>query len=217
MSSLKEVGDNTFNAEVIQSTQLTLVDFWAPWCGPCRMLTPLMEKLAAEYQGKMKLVKLNTDDNPETAGKYSISAIPTIIFFKNGQVVSQIVGAKSLSELQKLVDAEKSDLFDVLEYISFNIQPMTREGRATQAKPRILDGLSLKHREFLEFVLFKYIDTGFEELDQSRLPNLIDLKYHSITDAAEALGGVDEIRSLFFDFQKHLYERSDVILLNLNS
>jgi len=104
MSSIKEIADDTFNAEVIQSTQLTLVDFWAPWCGPCRMLTPLMEKLAAEYQGKMKLVKLNTDDNPETAGKYSISAIPTIIFFKNGQVVSQIVGAKSLSELQKLVD-----------------------------------------------------------------------------------------------------------------
>jgi type I restriction enzyme R subunit len=118
-------------------------------------------------------------------------------------------GHSELAELQKLVDAEKSDLFDVLEYIAFNIQPMTREGRATQAKPRILDGLSLKHREFLEFVLFKYIDTGFEELDQSRLPNLIDLKYHSMTDAAEALGGVDEIRNLFFNFQKHLYERLD--------
>jgi len=126
-------------------------------------------------------------------------------------------GHSELAELQKLVDAEKSDLFDVLEYISFNIQPMTREGRAAQAKPRILDGLNLKHREFLEFVLFKYIDTGFEELDQSRLPNLIELKYQSMTDAAEALGGVDEIRNLFFGFQKHLYERSDVILLNLNS
>ena len=69
--------------------------------------------------------------------------------------------------------------------------------------------MNLKHREFLEFVLFKYIDTGFEELDQSRLPNLIELKYQSMTDAAEALGGVDEIRSLFFGFQKHLYERLD--------
>ena len=114
-----------------------------------------------------------------------------------------------LAELQKLVDAEKSDLFDVLEYISFNFQPMTREGRAIQAKPRILDGLSLEHKEFLKFVLFKYIDTGFEELDQSRLPNLIDLKYHSMTDAAETLGGVDEIINLFFGFQKHLYERLD--------
>jgi len=118
-------------------------------------------------------------------------------------------GQSELGELQKLVDAEKSDLFDVLEYISFNIQPMTREIRVLQAKPRILDGLSLEHREFLEFVLFKYIDTGFEELDQSRLPNLIELKYHSMTDAAESLGGVDEIRKLFFNFQQHLYERPD--------
>jgi type I restriction enzyme R subunit len=118
-------------------------------------------------------------------------------------------GQSELGELQKLVDAEKSDLFDVLEYISFNIQPMTREIRVLQAKPRILDGLSLEHRDFLEFVLFKYIDTGFEELDQSRLPNLIELKYHSMTDAAESLGGVDEIRKLFFNFQQHLYERPD--------
>lgn len=86
---------------------------------------------------------------------------------------------------------------------------MSREIRVSQAKPRILGGLSLEHKEFLEFVLFKYIDTGFEELDQSRLPNLIELKYHSMTDGAEALGGVDEIRNLFFNFQQHLYERLD--------
>lgn len=116
-------------------------------------------------------------------------------------------GQSELAELQRLVDAEKSDLFDVLEYIAFNIQPMTRDRRVSQAKPRILDGLSLEHKEFLEFVLFKYIDTGFEELGESRLPNLIHLKYHSMTDAAEALGGVDEIRNLFFNFQQHLYER----------
>jgi type I restriction enzyme, R subunit len=115
-------------------------------------------------------------------------------------------GHSELAELQKLVDAENSDLFDVLEYIAFNIQPMTRDTRVIQAKPRILDGLSPEHREFLEFVLFKYIDTGFEELDQSRLPNLIELKYHSMTDAAEALGGVEEIRNLFFTFQQHLYQ-----------
>ncbi|MFA5170580.1 MAG: type I restriction-modification enzyme R subunit C-terminal domain-containing protein [Sulfuriferula sp.] len=87
-----------------------------------------------------------------------------------------------------------------------------REIRVTQAKPVILDGLSLAHREFLEFVLFKYIDTGFEELDQSRLPNLIELKYHSMTDAAEALGGVDEIRNLFFNFQKQLYENQGNVI-----
>jgi type I restriction enzyme R subunit len=121
-------------------------------------------------------------------------------------------GHSELAELQKLVDAENSDLFDVLEYIAFNIQPMTRDTRVSQAKPSILDGLSLAHREFLEFVLFKYIDTGFEELDQSRLPNLIELKYHSMTDAAEALGGVDEIRNLFFNFQRHLYQSSSTNL-----
>ena len=115
-------------------------------------------------------------------------------------------GHGELTELQKLVDAEKSDLFDVLEFISFNIKPKSREWRAEMAKPKILEGLSLKHREFLEFVLFKYVDTGFEELDQSRLPNLIELKYHSLADAAEALGGVDEIRNLFMGFQKHLYD-----------
>ena len=119
-------------------------------------------------------------------------------------------GHSELAELQKLIDAEKSDLFDVLEYVAFNIQPMTRDRRAFEAKPRIIDGLSLEHKEFLEFVLFKYVDTGFEELDQSRLPNLIELKYHTLTDAAEALGSVDEIRNLFFGFQKHLYERADV-------
>lgn len=115
-------------------------------------------------------------------------------------------GYAELGELQKLVDAEHSDLFDVLEYISFNVQPVSREVRVSQTRPRILDGLSLEHRAFLEFVLFKYIDTGFEELDQSRLPKLIELKYSSMTDAADALGGVDAIRSLFFNFQKQLYE-----------
>ena len=115
-------------------------------------------------------------------------------------------GHAELAELQKLVDAEKSDLFDVLEYISFYIQPITREARVTQAKPHILAGLRQEQRDFLEFVLFKYIDSGVEELDQSRLPNLIELKYHSITDATDVLGGVDEIRKLFFGFQRHLYE-----------
>lgn len=74
-----------------------------------------------------------------------------------------------------------------------------------KVRTKILDGLGQAHKAFIEFVLFKYIDTGFEELDQSRLPNLIELKYHSMTDAADALGGVDEIRGLFFNFQKQLY------------
>jgi type I restriction enzyme R subunit len=113
-----------------------------------------------------------------------------------------------LSELQKLVDAEKSDLFDVLEFISFNIDPITREARVSQAKPTILEGLSLQQKDFLEFVLFKYIDSGVGELDQAKLPDLIQLKYQTISDATEVLGGVDKIRDLFFSFQKHLYSQS---------
>lgn len=116
---------------------------------------------------------------------------------------------EQLSELQKLVDAEKSDLFDVLEYLAFNIDPITREYRVLQAKPLILKGLTLKQAEFLEFVLFKYIDSGVGELDQSKLPHLIELKYHTIADAAEVLGGITEIKNLFMGFQKHLYEQSN--------
>jgi type I restriction enzyme R subunit len=115
-------------------------------------------------------------------------------------------GTEQLSDLQKLVDAEKSDLFDVLEYISFNIDPISREHRVSQAQAEIFKGLSVKQQEFLQFVLFKYIDSGFEELDQAKLPDLIQLKYQTISDATEILGGVDEIRSLFFGFQKHLYQ-----------
>jgi type I restriction enzyme R subunit len=119
-------------------------------------------------------------------------------------------GQAELGELQKLVDAEKSDLFDVLEYIAFYVQPITRESRVTLSKSKILEGLTMQQRDFLEFVLFKYIDTGVGELDQSKLPSLIELKYHTITDATEVLGGVEEIRNLFFSFQKHLYEKSTV-------
>lgn len=107
------------------------------------------------------------------------------------------------------MDAEKSDLFDVLEYLAFNIDPITREYRVLQAKPLILKGLTLKQAEFLEFVLFKYIDSGVGELDQSKLPHLIELKYHTIADAAEVLGGITEIKNLFMGFQKHLYEQSN--------
>lgn len=116
-------------------------------------------------------------------------------------------GHEQLGELQKLVNAEKSDLFDVLEYISFYIQPITREQRVAEAKPRILFGVSLAQRDFLEFVLFKYISEGVDELDQSKLPKLLDLKYGSLTDAAERLGGVNEVRGLFVGFQKHLYKQ----------
>jgi len=84
--------DTNFDAEVMKQDQLTVVDFWAEWCGPCRMLGPTLEKLADEYTGKIKLYKMNVDENPTVPGRFSIRGIPTVIFFKGGKVVDQIVG-----------------------------------------------------------------------------------------------------------------------------
>ena len=116
-------------------------------------------------------------------------------------------GKDELIALQKLINAENSDLFDVLEYISFAIKPITREMRVAQAQVKIFQGLDNKQKEFLEFVLSKYIESGVEELDQEKLPDLLTLKYQAIRDAEEILGGVESIRSTFIDFQKYLYEK----------
>ncbi|MBI4846279.1 MAG: DEAD/DEAH box helicase family protein [Candidatus Omnitrophica bacterium] len=115
-------------------------------------------------------------------------------------------GVDVLISLQKLINAENSDLFDVLEYISFAVKPISREERVANAQTKIFRGLDNKHKEFLEFVLSKYIETGVEELDQEKLPDLLTLKYQAIRDAEEALGGVDNIRTTFIEFQKYLYE-----------
>ena len=120
-------------------------------------------------------------------------------------------GRDRLVEMQRIVDAEKSDLFDVLEYISFAIKPITRETRVAGAQSKIFAMLNNKQKEFLEFVLSKYIETGVEELDQEKLPDLLMLKYQTISDAAEMLGGVDSIKTTFIDFQKHLYSKSTTI------
>ncbi|HZK12768.1 MAG TPA: DEAD/DEAH box helicase family protein [Atribacterota bacterium] len=117
-------------------------------------------------------------------------------------------GKAELVDLQKLINAENSDLFDVLEYISFAIKPITREMRVAQAQAKIFRGLDNKQKEFLEFVLSKYIETGVEELDQEKLPALLTLKYQAIMDAEEILGGVDNIRTIFIEFQKYLYEKA---------
>ena len=112
-----------------------------------------------------------------------------------------------LATMQKLIDAEKSDLFDVLEYVAYAVKPITREARVAGAQSNIFAMLNNKQKEFLEFVLSKYIETGVEELDEEKLPDLLTLKYHAIKDASEMLGGVENIRTTFFDFQKYLYER----------
>ena len=115
-------------------------------------------------------------------------------------------GKDELAQLQKVIDAEKCDLFDVLEYIAYSVQPITREERVKQVRSNIFALLNTEERDFIDFVLSKYIETGVEELDQEKLPDLLSLKYNAISDAADALGGVENIRRKFIDFQKHLYE-----------
>jgi len=115
-------------------------------------------------------------------------------------------GKDELASLQKLIDADRSDLFDVLEFIAYAVNPITREERVATAQKNIFALLNNNQKEFLEFVLTKYIETGVEELDQEKLPGLLELKYQAVTDAAEKLGGVSKIRDLFIEFQKYLYQ-----------
>ncbi len=97
--------DDNFEKEVLQHQGVAMVDFWATWCGPCRMLGPVVEELAKEYEGKVKVCKLNTDDASNTSAKYHITSIPTIIFFKNGEVAGQTVGLQSKAALQEKLNS----------------------------------------------------------------------------------------------------------------
>ncbi|MFB3852016.1 MAG: thioredoxin [Acidobacteriota bacterium] len=99
-----EVNDSNFESEVIKSTAPVFVDFWAPWCGPCRMVAPVVEELAKEMAGKVKFVKVNVDDSPLTASKYGIMSIPTLLLIKGGQVVNQQVGAVPKQMLKVMID-----------------------------------------------------------------------------------------------------------------
>ncbi len=99
-----EFSENTFKNEVLESSKPVLVDFWAEWCGPCKMLTPTIDELANEYQDKAIIGKLNVDNNPTIASEYGIRSIPCLLFFKNGKVQNQIMGAVSKSEISKLLD-----------------------------------------------------------------------------------------------------------------
>lgn len=96
---------STWDSEVLQAQGLVLVDFWAVWCGPCQMVAPVVEEIAGEYEGKLKVVKLNTDENPDIASKYRIMGIPTLMFFKNGAAVDQVVGAVPKGQLKSKVDS----------------------------------------------------------------------------------------------------------------
>ena len=98
-----QITDSTFEAEALQSEIPVLVDFWAPWCGPCRAIAPVLEEIAKEFEGKMNILKMNVDENPATPSKYGIRAIPTLILFKDGEVAGQVTGAVSKSNLKELI------------------------------------------------------------------------------------------------------------------
>ena len=103
VENIVEIGDDDFDAEVLQQDLPVLVDFWAPWCGPCRAIGPVIEKLAESYSDKMQFKKCNVDDNPVTPGKYGIKSIPTLIFFKGGKVEEQVVGIAAKSKLEEII------------------------------------------------------------------------------------------------------------------
>jgi len=108
MANVSEFTDATFKGDVLQSEVPVLVDFWAPWCGPCRMIAPVVEELSKENQGTFKIGKVNIDDNPDVAMNYNVSSIPTLMIFKGGQVVERFVGVQPKSRLQQASDAAKT-------------------------------------------------------------------------------------------------------------
>jgi thioredoxin 1 len=100
-----KVDESSWDADVMKAPGLVMVDFWAVWCGPCQMVAPIVEELAGDYAGKVRVLKLNTDDNPEIAGRYQVMSIPTIIFFKAGQPVEKLIGARPKRQFKEVIDS----------------------------------------------------------------------------------------------------------------
>jgi thioredoxin 1 len=104
MGDLLELTDDAFEAEVLRSLVPVLVDFWAPWCAPCRAIAPIVEELATKYAGRIKVAKMNVDDNPETPARYGVRGIPNLLVIKNGEVKEQMIGAVPKAQLVKAID-----------------------------------------------------------------------------------------------------------------
>jgi thioredoxin 1 len=104
VANVNEVSDASFEQEVLKSEMPVLIDFWAPWCGPCKIISPVVEELAGEYDGRLRVVKMNVDNNPQTPTRYGVRGIPNLMIFRAGQVADQIVGAVPKAQLVKAID-----------------------------------------------------------------------------------------------------------------
>jgi type I restriction enzyme R subunit len=191
---------------------------------PAKIKVKLRDGKEREIQHMVATSFWSSDGHPVSAEEFLqqlFGVLPT--FFKNEEELRELwsnpltrkalleklseagYGKGDLETLQRLIDAENSDLFDVLEYISFAIQPISREARVARAQSKIFASLDNRQKEFLEFVLSKYIETGVEELAEDKLSKLLTLKYQALPDALEVLGSVEKIRGMFIGFQKYLY------------